>query len=75
MGTAYCGEEDEGVIPRSVKEIFIFTKDNFCYDISITVSFMELYQEVLYDLLSDKDRENTTLEIREDPKRGKTLIC
>ncbi|KAK9873905.1 hypothetical protein WA026_002257 [Henosepilachna vigintioctopunctata] len=31
---------------------------------------MELYQEVLYDLLSGKPREQCTLEIREDPQRG-----
>lgn len=68
MGTTYNGEGDMGVIPRALHEIFNTCKDNFLYDFNITVSFMELYQEVLYDLLSDKPRDQCVLEIREDNK-------
>lgn len=71
MGTTYSGNEDMGVIPRSVKQIFEIVKDNFTFDFTITVSFMELYQEILYDLLSEKPREQCILEIREDPQKGK----
>ncbi|XP_044747016.1 chromosome-associated kinesin KIF4 isoform X2 [Coccinella septempunctata] len=70
MGTTYTGNEDMGVIPRSVKQIFEIVKDNFTFDFTITVSFMELYQEILYDLLSEKPREQCMLEIREDPNKG-----
>ncbi|XP_056635115.1 chromosome-associated kinesin KIF4 isoform X1 [Diorhabda sublineata] len=70
MGTAYMGEGDMGVIPRAITEIFDFIKDNFSFDFIVTVSFMELYQEILYDLLSDKPREQCTLEIREDVTKG-----
>ncbi|XP_045460212.1 chromosome-associated kinesin KIF4 isoform X3 [Harmonia axyridis] len=70
MGTTYSGNEDMGVIPRSVKQIFEIVKDNFTFDFTITVSFMELYQEILYDLLSEKPREQCILEIREDPQKG-----
>ncbi|KAJ8911854.1 hypothetical protein NQ315_012519 [Exocentrus adspersus] len=73
MGTAYKGEEDMGVIPRAVTEIFDFIKDHFTLDFSVTVSFMELYQEVLYDLLSDKARDQSVLEIREDTVKVKTF--
>ncbi|KAJ8975927.1 hypothetical protein NQ317_014887, partial [Molorchus minor] len=70
MGTAYKGEEDMGVIPRAVNDIFEFVRDNFSCDFVITVSFLELYQEVLYDLLCDKPRDQCSLEIREDTVKG-----
>ncbi|KRT84685.1 Kinesin, partial [Oryctes borbonicus] len=68
MGTAYNGKQNEGVIPRALNDIFLFVKDNFTYDFTVSVSFMELYQEVLYDLLSTKPREQCVVEIREDTK-------
>lgn len=69
MGTTYSlGEEDMGVIPRAVNDVYKFVKDNFSFDFAVKVSFMELYKEVLYDLLNDKDRCESTLEIREDNK-------
>lgn len=70
MGTAYSGEQDMGVIPMAVTEIFEIIRDNFSLDFTVTASFMELYQEVLYDLLSNKARDQSTLEIREDTARG-----
>ncbi|KAG5900429.1 hypothetical protein JTB14_029315 [Gonioctena quinquepunctata] len=70
MGTAYTGESDTGVIPRAIADIFEFVKDNFTLDFTITVSFMELYQEVLYDLLSSKSRDQCVVELREDPIKG-----
>lgn len=74
MGTNYSGQGDMGVIPRAVNDIFTFVKDNFSYDFVIKVSFMELYQEVLYDLLSQKPRDQCVLDIREDPTKGKNLF-
>lgn len=68
MGTAYNGEGDMAVIPRAIHDIFCFVKDNFSYDFTISVSFMELYQEVLYDLLAEKSRDQCVVEIREDTK-------
>lgn len=70
MGTSYSGEQDTGVIPRAVSEIFNYVRDNFSYDFTITVSFLELYQETLFDLLSGKSRDQCTLEIREDSVKG-----
>ncbi|CAG9824939.1 unnamed protein product, partial [Phaedon cochleariae] len=70
MGTAYSGAGQMGVIPRAISEIFDTVKDNFSIDFDITVSFMELYQEVLYDLLSGKPRDQCVVELREDPVKG-----
>lgn len=73
VGTTYTGQGDMGIIPRCLHEIFNICKDNFVYDFNITVSFMELYQETLYDLLSEKPREQCILDIRED-SRGSIVI-
>ncbi|XP_065167404.1 chromosome-associated kinesin KIF4-like [Atheta coriaria] len=70
MGTAYNGTGEMGIIPRAVHDIFTFINDNFSYDFNVTVSFMELYQEVLYDLLSSKPREQCVMEIREDVNKN-----
>lgn len=72
MGTTFSvGEEEMGVIPRAISDLYKFVNDNFSYDFVIKVSFMELYKEVLYDLLNDKERSESTLEIRED---GKNIV-
>lgn len=72
MGTSYDGGDSNcmGVIPRAINEIFRQIKDNFSMDFTITVSFTELYREVLYDLLANKARDQCTLEIRVDLSKG-----
>ncbi|KAL1514028.1 hypothetical protein ABEB36_003355 [Hypothenemus hampei] len=73
MGTAYIengNDREVGVIPRIVQEIFNRIRDEFSIDFTITVSFMELYREVLYDLLANKPRDQCILEIREDIVKG-----
>ncbi|KAF7265188.1 kinesin-like protein 3A [Rhynchophorus ferrugineus] len=70
MGTAYTGGENMGVIPRAVHEIFDKIRDLFSVDFAVTVSFTELYREVLYDLLANKPKEQSVLELREDVTKG-----
>ncbi|XP_034489992.1 chromosome-associated kinesin KIF4 [Drosophila innubila] len=72
MGTAFDGVMDEnvGVIPRAVHEIFQETaamEDEFNF--KITCSFVELYQEQFFDLFSPNKREESTVDIREDKNR------
>ncbi|XP_076618260.1 kinesin-like protein 3A [Colletes latitarsis] len=71
MGTNYDETEDMGVIPRAVHDIFdiISLKENWSF--RVTVSFMELYQEQLYDLLTDKERSQSIVDIRDDGKHIK----
>ncbi|KAL0122222.1 hypothetical protein PUN28_007163 [Cardiocondyla obscurior] len=68
MGTNYTGVEEKGIIPRVAFDIFqtIESKKNWSH--KVTVSFMELYQEQLYDLLSDKHKSQSIVDIREDGK-------
>ncbi|KAF5297092.1 hypothetical protein FQA39_LY02672 [Lamprigera yunnana] len=68
MGTAYEDNDEVGIIPRAIKDIFNYARDNFSCDFNISVSFMELYQETLYDLLASKPRDQCVVDIREDPK-------
>merc|ERR1712025_783379 len=73
-GTAYSAGEDpilEGVIPRSVKDIFAHIMEKQDTEFLVKVSFMELYNEQLFDLLSGKPRrEDTMVDIREDGNKG-----
>uniref|UniRef100_A0A1A9W714 Kinesin motor domain-containing protein n=1 Tax=Glossina brevipalpis TaxID=37001 RepID=A0A1A9W714_9MUSC len=69
MGTTFdgCLDEHTGVIPRVVHDIFERTckmKDDF--DFVVKCSFVELYKEQLFDLLSNKSREDSVVDIRED---------
>ncbi|XP_067640419.1 chromosome-associated kinesin KIF4A [Eurosta solidaginis] len=69
MGTAFGGELDEnaGVIPRIMRDIFERIKKlTEEFDFVVKCSFMELYQEQLYDLLSDQPREQAVVEMREN---------
>ncbi|CAB4069908.1 KIF4_21_27 [Lepeophtheirus salmonis] len=63
-----------GIIPRAIKDIFEHISQEACEDVSFVtkVSFIELYKENLYDLLSNKSqrKEECYLDIREDPKIG-----
>lgn len=74
MGTTFNGDwyaPEVGIIPRALKNIF---KKVVClendYTFNITCSFVELYQEVLYDLLTDESREKSICDIREDGTKG-----
>uniref|UniRef100_A0A182J473 Uncharacterized protein n=1 Tax=Anopheles atroparvus TaxID=41427 RepID=A0A182J473_ANOAO len=70
MGTDYTGDLDKnaGVIPRAVTDIFRIIDDRVAVEGSsnaptaVSCSFIELYQETVYDLLS-KNRQS--LDIRE----------
>ncbi|XP_032669022.1 chromosome-associated kinesin KIF4 isoform X1 [Odontomachus brunneus] len=73
MGTNYTGVEEKGIIPRVTQDIFETIKLKEDWSFKISVSFMELYQEQLYDLLSDKQRSQSIVDIREDGKSIKII--
>ena len=59
------------MIPRSVRDIFKHILQEQDKDFRVGVSFMELYNEQLFDLLSNKSRkEDTIVDIREDGNKG-----
>ncbi|CRK93080.1 CLUMA_CG006558, isoform A [Clunio marinus] len=62
-----------GIIPRTVKLLFdsINSSKILGWNYSITASFLEIYNEVLYDLLSNEDKD---IEIRMANAKSKTEI-
>lgn len=72
-------KENMGVIPRAVKSIFegLNAKDSTSDDASVKVSFLEIYNEDLRDLLSVADlEEDKKLRVIEDKsKLGKGIAC
>nr|XP_019529200.2 chromosome-associated kinesin KIF4-like [Aedes albopictus] len=68
MGTSFEGKYDDsqGIIPRTMMDLF--DKIEYCEEFQsvVTCSFVELYQENVYDLLSYRNRFEKMVGIRED---------
>lgn len=56
-----------GVIPRAIKQIFDTLRGKTDY--TVKVSFLELYNEEITDLLAVGEDENKKLPIRDDGER------
>ncbi|XP_073457878.1 centromere-associated protein E isoform X2 [Aquarana catesbeiana] len=65
MGSPDC----LGIIPQAVKEIFRIIKEIPSREFLLRVSYMEIYNETVTDLLCDS-RKKKPLEIREDLNRN-----
>ncbi|KAI7886775.1 kinesin-domain-containing protein [Lichtheimia hyalospora FSU 10163] len=70
MGTAESQLQQEGIVPRAVSKLFgLLHRDNSIGHSSIKVSFIEIYNEEVIDLLSPYPlSERPPITIREDPK-------
>lgn len=66
MGTNYTGVGKKDIIPRVTHDMFKIIRSKEDWNFKVTVSFMELYQEQLYDLLSDRQRSQSIVDIRKD---------
>lgn len=67
--------QQRGIIPRAISQLFTEIKQKHEYDISIKISYLEIYKEQMFDLLSTMfDGEKTSgLSIAED-KNGVTYV-
>ena len=65
-------EDDMGIMPRAVQQLFEIMSANRNREYTIRVSYVEIYKEELYDLL-DLDTVSKDLNIRED-NNGNTGI-
>lgn len=82
MGTAFDGQldADAGIIPRAVYEIFDKVEQMTEYTFEVMRSFMELYQEQLYDWLSKSGRKGSaslvvgTTAMNENSSRSHTIF-
>lgn len=70
MGTAASRLQEDGIVPRAVSKLFgLLHGDNSIGQSSIKVSFIEIYNEEVIDLLSRyPPSERPPITIREDPK-------
>lgn len=74
MGTTFDGDfrnSKAGVIPRALDAIFAeIGNRHHSAKVTVSCSFMELYMENLYDLLSGRPKEASSCEVREDGVKG-----
>ncbi|CAB3408682.1 unnamed protein product [Caenorhabditis bovis] len=75
---AKSSDEDEttGIIPRAVEDIFLQLEKSGCEEYSLRVSYLELYNEELFDLLainSDGD-DRERLRIFDDPNKKGVIV-
>lgn len=66
MGTNYDGVGEMGIIPRAIEEIFKIIDEDKENKYTVTVSFVELHQDILYDLLAGKPQQECILDIQEN---------
>ncbi|RVE63542.1 hypothetical protein OJAV_G00137280 [Oryzias javanicus] len=77
MGGTYTSAQESdpsvGVIPRVIKKIFEEREKKTDSDFSLSISYLEIYNEDILDLLcSSKDKPS--ISIREDPKDGIKIV-
>nr|GMD55177.1 kinesin-like protein KIN-8B isoform X1 [Ipomoea batatas] len=61
-------QEDPGLMVLSLNSIFdLIKQDDSCDKFEVTCSYLEVYNEVIYDLL---EKSFGHLELREDPEQG-----
>ncbi|XP_056140948.1 kinesin family member 4 [Lampris incognitus] len=77
MGGTYTSvQENEpsvGVIPRVIKRIFLERERKADCKFSLAVSYLEIYNEEILDLLS-VSKDKPALNVREDPKEGIKIV-
>ncbi|OCU02754.1 hypothetical protein XELAEV_18008522mg [Xenopus laevis] len=69
---ASVADEEKGIIPRAIQELFQCIAERHNIDFSVRVSYIEVYKEELLDLL-ELETNMKDLHIREDEK-GNTVI-
>lgn len=75
----FVNNEHAGIIPRAISQIFEYVECQESTDVSVSLSFLQLYRETIQDLLSPAAQSGLggggggveeNLAIREDPQRG-----
>ena len=71
---AWENDPHAGIIPRSISDLFDGLRMSEAVEFSVRVSFLELYNEEIFDLLSGTE-DQSKLRIYEDvQKRGAVII-
>lgn len=59
-----------GVIPLAITDIFSFIRETPHREFLLRVSYLEIYNEKIHDLLCDQTQQQEEIKLREDSKRG-----
>uniref|UniRef100_A0A3Q3X763 Kinesin motor domain-containing protein n=1 Tax=Mola mola TaxID=94237 RepID=A0A3Q3X763_MOLML len=65
-------DDEQGIIPRAVADIFKLLDENDLTDFSVRVSYLEVYKEDFKDLL-EVETASKDIHIRED--KGNVVLC
>uniref|UniRef100_A0A8C8RM10 Kinesin family member 4A n=1 Tax=Pelusios castaneus TaxID=367368 RepID=A0A8C8RM10_9SAUR len=78
MGGAYTADQEHepsvGVIPRVIKLLFQEKEQRLEWEFTLKVSYLEIYNEDILDLLSPSRERSSQISIREDPKEGIKIV-
>ncbi|GAB9464833.1 Kinesin-like protein [Globisporangium polare] len=71
---SFDSEPNTGILQLAVEDIFTYIESCDDRDFLLRVSFVEIYNEVVKDLLTLSDKGNN-LKLREDPRKGVYVEC
>uniref|UniRef100_A0A8C8ALH2 Kinesin family member 4A n=1 Tax=Otus sunia TaxID=257818 RepID=A0A8C8ALH2_9STRI len=78
MGGTYTANQEHepsvGVIPRVIKLLFKEKEQRQDWEFILKVSYLEIYNEDILDLLCPSKDRSSQISIREDPKEGIKII-
>uniref|UniRef100_A0ACB8EE85 Chromosome-associated kinesin kif4a n=1 Tax=Sphaerodactylus townsendi TaxID=933632 RepID=A0ACB8EE85_9SAUR len=78
MGGAYTEDQGNdptvGAIPRVIKLLFGEMERSVDWQFSLKVSYLEVYNEDILDLLAPPRERSAQISIREDPKKGIKIV-
>ena len=63
--------ENPGIMPRSILDLFEYIERENSLDFKIVISYIEVYNETLRDLLTSSD---DSINLRDDPKLGSIVV-
>lgn len=68
-------EADPGVIPRAVKDVFQMIRENPTHEYLLRVSYLEIYNETLRDLLAGDASKKKLKPPRIFEEKGRVVLC
>uniref|UniRef100_A0AAF5RTQ5 Kinesin-like protein n=4 Tax=Wuchereria bancrofti TaxID=6293 RepID=A0AAF5RTQ5_WUCBA len=71
---AWNGDSSVGIVPRALQHIFTELENQDAEEFSVRVSYVELYNEELYDLLGNAELGHARLRLFEDSVRKGSVI-